>query len=165
MELFAFPEMALHCCVPAPAFVVEIKDCHCCSSSGAYMLRIHPKTWEDAIFLRGMVVSWQGGCFRLGIRLWCVGGSLPQTDGSLFRFVGRAVPHHEPALLAQGQVSFGTTVGFCWLKVYEITCIPQANSCCRESLLVMGTSILAVPCHMWFPCWHWRLCLVFSKAF
>lgn len=33
------------------------------------MLSIHPKMWEDAIFPREMVVSWQGDCFGSGLRL------------------------------------------------------------------------------------------------
>lgn len=106
-------------------------DCHCRPSSGTCLLNIHPKKWEDAIFPRGMVVIWQGDCLGSGLKAVVCWG-ITSMDRSLFRFVGKAAPHHGPALWAQGQVSFGTTVGFCSLKVCEITCIPQANSWCRD---------------------------------
>lgn len=158
MEMFVFPEMAL-----TRVFLCQhlLWRTEITIAFLAHVLSIQPKRWEDAVFPRGMVVSWQGDCFRSGRKaVWCVGG-ITSTDRLLFRFVGRAAPHHGPALWAQGQVSFGTTAGFCWLKVYEIICISQANSWFRESLLVVGTAIPAAPCCVWFPCWHWCLCSVF----
>lgn len=116
---------------------------------------------EDAIFPRGMVVSWQGGCFRSGRRLCGVLEDHFHREIAV-QIVARAAPHRGPTLWAQGHVPFGSTLGFCWLMVYEIICIPQANSWCRESLLVVGTSVPAAPCHVWFQCWHWCLCSMFS---